>query len=181
MQKLHPSPRKPKKFRFQLLHDFIVNTYSPCRVADIGGGKGLLSHLLNKSGFSSTVIDPEYQLLPHKYKDLMGVRHTKYARDTVPHITEEFKNRHAEEFDVLVGLHTHGCMLQIIDTAIHLGKDFILLPCCVIDEPIVVHPFLDWIESVDLYAKHAGAKTNRAILPFKGQNTLIYSCAKDSR
>jgi hypothetical protein len=169
------TPRKPKKFRFQLLHEFIVQHYQPCTVADIGGGKGLLSHLLNQSGFSSTVIDPTHQTLPYKYKDLNGLRHTGYDRTCVPHITEEFQDTHAQNFDLLIGLHTHGCNLQIIDSATKLGKDFILLPCCVIDEPIEIRPYIDWIESVDLYAKHAGADTQRASLNFKGQNILIYS------
>jgi len=41
-------PRKPKKFRFQVFADWIVAHYAPCRVADIGGGKGLLTYLLDQ-------------------------------------------------------------------------------------------------------------------------------------
>jgi hypothetical protein len=40
-----------KKFRFQLLHRWIVDNVAPCRVADVGGGKGLLAFLLQQSGW----------------------------------------------------------------------------------------------------------------------------------
>src|SRR3954462_11360000 len=38
-----------KKFRFQLFHEWLVAELAPCRVADIGGGKGLLAYLLRQS------------------------------------------------------------------------------------------------------------------------------------
>ena len=47
-----------KKFRFQLLHAWLVEHIVPCRVADIGGGKGLMAYLLGRSGWQATVIDP---------------------------------------------------------------------------------------------------------------------------
>src|SRR5512139_945886 len=46
-----------KRFRFQLLHHWLVTTFAPCRAADIGGGKGLLSYLLNQDGWHATLID----------------------------------------------------------------------------------------------------------------------------
>ena len=62
--------KKMKKFRFQLLHQWITERFEPCQVADIGGGKGLLSWLLKQDGWQATVIDPTYQTLPHKFKDI---------------------------------------------------------------------------------------------------------------
>jgi hypothetical protein len=49
---------KMKKFRFQLLHQWMTARIEPCRVADVGGGKGLLAYLLGQSGWAATVIDP---------------------------------------------------------------------------------------------------------------------------
>src|SRR5512147_931217 len=40
-----------KKFRFQLLHQWLVHQLEPCKAADIGGGKGLLGYLLQTSGW----------------------------------------------------------------------------------------------------------------------------------
>src|SRR6202022_2949143 len=42
---------KMGKFRFQLLSAWIPEHFQPCRVADIGGGKGLLAYLLQKEGW----------------------------------------------------------------------------------------------------------------------------------
>jgi hypothetical protein len=61
---------KMKKFRFQLLHAWLTERFTPCRVADVGGGKGLMAYLLQRSGFDATVVDPISQTLPGKYKDL---------------------------------------------------------------------------------------------------------------
>jgi hypothetical protein len=41
---------KMKKFRFQLLAAWITGHFPPCVVADVGGGKGLLAHLLGQAG-----------------------------------------------------------------------------------------------------------------------------------
>ncbi len=77
---------KMKKFRFQLLHQWIQTHLKPGRVADVGGGKGLLAYLLQESGWAATVVDPVYQTLPEKYKDLATERqvHLK-AEQSVPH------------------------------------------------------------------------------------------------
>ena len=61
---------KMKKFRFQLLERWIAANFPPCRVADVGGGKGLLAYLLERSKFESVVIDPEPQELPPRYRDV---------------------------------------------------------------------------------------------------------------
>src|SRR5918992_4646719 len=61
---------KLKRFRFQLLADWIAGRFPPCTVADVGGGKGLLTHLLGQAGFSAEVVDPVDQPLPSRYRDL---------------------------------------------------------------------------------------------------------------
>ena|SRR3990167_4958713 len=37
----HKKRRLNKKFRFQLLQEWLTNRYQPARVLDVGGGKGL--------------------------------------------------------------------------------------------------------------------------------------------
>jgi hypothetical protein len=81
----------------------------------------------------------------------------------------------AKDFDLLIGLHAHGSNLQIIDACKKYGKDFLLLPCCVIDEPLIKRPDVDWMESLIDYAKGKGFEVKRDELNFKGQNVLIYS------
>ena len=55
-----------KKFRFQLLHRWLVHNFAPCKAADIGGGKGLLAHLLIGNDWDATVIDPIESAAAHK-------------------------------------------------------------------------------------------------------------------
>lgn len=158
------------KFRFQLLHRWIIQHYQPCRVADIGGGKGLLTHLLNESGFKSVTIDPFDQSLPTKYKDLNKIKHKLTADFSVSRINGVFEKEMAKDFDLLVGLHAHGSNMKIIEAAAEYHKSFILIPCCVIDEPIIKRPNVNWLESLIEYAQKLGMETERFELNFKGQD-----------
>ncbi len=168
--------RKMKKFRFQLLHRWLVAHFEPCRVADIGGGKGLLAHLLQQSGWQATVIDPIPQTLPDKYKDIAAntrVRIDSKAR--VPHISAPFSGEMAAHFDLLIGMHAHGSNALIIAAASEYGCGFILFPCCVIDEPFFPLPGMAWIESVAGHAVQQGHTVYPFRLNFKGQNIGLCS------
>ena len=163
--------RKMKKFRFQLLHRWLVERFEPCSVADIAGGKGLLAYLLQQSGWQSTVIDPVNQALPHKYKDITSGKRIKLTpTDRVRRINREFVTPMAQRFDLLVGMHAHGCNAMIIDIAAELGCGFVLFPCCVINEPFYPPLGVQWLESVASYAIHKGHVLYPFRLNFKGQN-----------
>lgn len=173
--------KKMKKFRFQLLQAFILHTYPKGRVADVSGGKGLLTYLLQQNGWDAVVIDPNYQPLPSKFKtlDKEKIKIPSYVR--IPHITSEFMVDMGKDFDLLVGLHAHGCNRKIIDACALYHKDFILLPCCIIDEDIDPYSITDWIEYLETYAQAKGMNTERLKLNFKGQRTMIYSIQQDNR
>ena len=162
---------KMKKFRFQLLHQWLVEHLKPCRVADIGGGKGLLTELLLKSGWESTIIDPTSQALPDKYKDIATDRRVLVPPDRkVPRIDGEFELEMARHFDLLIGMHAHGCNAKIIDAAAHFGCGFVLFPCCIIDEPFYPRLGVHWLESLLDYALWKGHVVYPFRLKFKGQN-----------
>lgn len=167
--------RKMKKFRFQLLHQWLVQHFEPCKAADIGGGKGLLTLLLNRSGFNSVVIDPFDQSLPTKYKDLQGQKEKIAEELFAPRINKNFEKEMAKDFDLLIGLHAHGSNMKIIEAAAEYKKSFILLPCCVIDEPIIPQPNISWFDSLEECAKKLGIETTRFELNFRGQNVGFYS------
>ena len=170
----HELPRM-KKFRFQLLHAWIVQHHAPCRVADIGGGKGLLAYLLTGSGSPATVIDPVHQALPTKYKDLLTDRQVHIAPSaTVPHLDRCFDPEMARDFDLLITLHAHGCNLMLIDAAATYHRQVILLPCCIIDEPLIPAPGVHWLQCVADYAKSRGFTVEPFRLNFKGQNIGLY-------
>ncbi|MCA9918659.1 MAG: hypothetical protein KC445_11945 [Anaerolineales bacterium] len=166
---------KMKKFRFQLLHEWIVTHLPPGHVADVGGGKGLLAYLLQKSGWQATVIDPVPQELPPKYKDLDLNRRVKIGPDeTVPRIDRPFSPALAEPFDLLVSMHAHGCNVQLIDVAATSGKPIILLPCCIIDEPLLPAPGQHWIACLMDYAQERNLQVQPFRLNFRGQNIGLF-------
>lgn len=167
---------KMKKFRFQLLHQWMQENIAPCRVADIGGGKGLLAHLLNGSGWEATVVDPVSQGLPTKYKDLGTDRQVRIAEtESVNRRDSCFTGDMARDFDLLVAMHAHGCNIQLIDAAAEFGRGFIVLPCCIIDEPLYPPPGMHWLQCVTDYAKGRGFTIEPFRLNFKGQNIGLYA------
>jgi hypothetical protein len=168
-----------KKFRFQLLHQWLINTLQPCKVADIGGGKGLLSYLLIQSSWEATVIDPVTQSLPGKYKDILTGKRAKInPQAMVPQIQSKFETLLAEPFDLLIGLHAHGCNVKILDAAASFGCGFVIFPCCVIDEPFFPPLGVHWLESLADYALKLGHSITPFRLNFKGQNIGLYSAGK---
>lgn len=171
-------PRLNHKFRFQLLHEWLVETFEPCNAADIGGGKGLLSYLLINNGWNSTVIDPIHQLLPWKFRDIKNnqrIKLTYEERKIVPRVNAPFEEEMAKDYDLLIGLHAHGCNMKIINACNTYKKDFVLLPCCVIDEPIIKEPGINWLDSLVAYGIDMGFNVKKATLNFAGQRTVIYS------
>jgi SAM-dependent methyltransferase len=175
---IRKKPRYNKKFRFQLLAKWLIERYQPCRVLDVGGGKGLLSYLLIKNGWQATVVDPVEDVWLKKYKDLDSNKQIKLAEGeivSVPRIKARFSSEMVADFDLVIGLHAHGSNMAIIDACAKYNKDFLLLPCCVIDEPIVKREGVDWLESLVKYAETKGFEIKRDTLFFKGQNVLIFT------
>lgn len=167
--------RKAKKFRSQIVHEWLVENYSPCKAADVGGGKGLLCYLLNKSGWKSTVIDPEFQKLPVKYKDMNKKRFRIKEDQTVPYIVEKFEKEMTKDYDLMIGLHVHGSCMKIIESCVEYKKDFLILPCCVIDEPIEKLPDINWRESLVTYAKSLGIEVKTVKFGFMGKDIALYT------
>jgi hypothetical protein len=166
-----------KKFRFQLLHDWLLEHVPPRRAADVGGGKGLLAYLLRQSGWpEATVIDPCPQGLPLKYKDLSSDRQVRIPpTERVPRIDGGFEPGMARDFDLLIAMHAHGCNVRLIDAAAEHGCGLILLPCCVIGEPLLPPPGVHWIQCLIDHALGKGLSIEPFRLNFKGQNIGIYA------
>lgn len=168
--------RKMKKFRFQLLAAWLAANHEPCKAADVGGGKGLLAWLLNQRGWQVTIIDPVEATKAPQYRDPDTGKQVQLAISDlagINKIKKPFSEDLAKDFDLLIGLHTHGSNMMIIDAAAKYGKHFVLLPCCVIDEPVEKRPSVNWLDSLEEYAKSKGHKVRRFELNFKGQNIGI--------
>ena len=111
------------------------------------------------------------QSLPHKYKDIgTGKRVLVPATREVPRIDGVFEPSMAEGFDLLVGMHAHGCNVKILDAAAQFGCGFVIFPCCIVDEPLYPRLGIHWLESLLDYALQKGHVVYPFRLKFKGQN-----------
>lgn len=140
--------------------------------------KDFFHFLLNKNGWDSTVVDPAISDYLTKYKDLETGKRVLLTDDEIesfPRITGVFKDEMAKDYDLLIGLHAHGSNIQIIKACKKYDKDFVLLPCCVIGEPLNKKPGVNWLGSLISYAKKLGFDVKKDKLNFKGQNILIYT------
>lgn len=168
-------PRRPKKFRFQYVAHWIMSRYKPCKVADVGGGKGLLSYILDQAGFDCTVIDPLWQELPHKYRAYDRKRVKIKDRQAVKRISSEYSSEMIKDFDLVVGIHLHGANIQIIEDCKKYDKDFLLMPCCVIGEPIEKREGVNWRKSLIGYALSLGHDVKTVHFNIMGKSIGLYT------
>ncbi len=74
----------------------------------------MLSYMLIKSGWQSTVIDPVNQPLLKKFTDLDGNRIGIKELANIPRINKPFSPKLVKNMQLIVGMHTHGCNIEII-------------------------------------------------------------------
>ncbi len=152
--RVHGDPR-----RFEILADFITERYgrSVNAIADVAGGKGVLTRLLTKKmNFACELIDPRRTVLKG-----------------IDHRPELFEPEMADYYDLLVGLHPDGALRQMGEAA--LIRPAIIVPCCNFwdTERRGQTELLEAIE--DFYRQH-GVRFERRQLGFKGpKNTAIVS------
>jgi hypothetical protein len=162
---------KLKRFRSQLLAAWVAERFPPCAVADVGGGKGLLSWLLIEAGFRAEVVDPVDQPLPATYRDLRSGRRVRLGPEAaVPRRRVAFGPGLGRRYDLLVALHAHGSNLAVLDTAASADSSCVVLPCCVVDEPAAPGPGQNWFLWLAERARDLGLEPEFFALNFAGQN-----------
>ena len=145
--------------RFDVVADFVIRRYSGSAqyIADVAGGKGLLTRTLSKRGnFICELIDPR-----------------KTVVKGILHRAEEFRSEMADYYDLLVGLHPDEALRELAKAA--LIRPVVLIPCCNYwdEERRGQKELLEAIE--DFYRKNM-VHFERLILDFKGpKNTAIVS------
>lgn len=98
--------------RFNAVADFIAAHYKNVKyVADVAGGQGMLSRLLNKKGFESEVIDP-------RGWTMVGVNGRQ----------EEYESDMADFYDLVVGLHPDEALRPVVESA--KVRPILVIPCC---------------------------------------------------
>lgn len=100
--------------RFEIIADFIYSYYgnSIHYIADVAGGQGLLSRILNKKyNYCAEVIDP-------RGFTLKGVESRK----------SEYLSQMADYYDLIVGLHPDEATIEVVKSAFQ--RPVLLVPCC---------------------------------------------------
>jgi hypothetical protein len=126
-------------------------------VADVAGGKGLLTRVLSKRGnFICELIDPRKTVVK-------GIRHR----------AEEFRAEMANYYDLLVGLHPDDALRELVNAA--LIRPVVLIPCCNFwDNQRRSHDEL--LEAIEDFYRDHSVHFERIALDFKGpKNVTIVS------
>ena len=100
--------------RFRVVADFIYDRFgnSIKYIADIAGGQGMLSRLLNKKyNYESEVIDP-------RHYQLVGVKNREC----------EYRSEMAGFYDLIVGLHPDEATRDVVESA--GTRPVLVVPCC---------------------------------------------------
>jgi len=101
--------------RFDVVADLVMDRFNGKGVeyvADVAGGKGLLTRTLSKRGnFICELIDPRKTVLK-------GIRHRP----------EQFQAEMADYYDLLIGLHPDEALREVARAA--LIRPVVLIPCC---------------------------------------------------
>jgi hypothetical protein len=163
--------------RFKIFSDFIERNWPNAhRIADIGGGSGLLSLELAKRGYEPTVFEPA------NHNSQAAMRHAA-SKQEIPlgglHDIDRKRLviRHTEDcgellgdYDLLVGLHPDEATEIIVRLGLGLRKPFAVVPCCVMPldgRDMVEKEWLDYLQRLG-----PGVRSTR--LECSGKNIVLY-------
>lgn len=141
--------------RFAVLAEFIAERYwrSIAYIADVAGGRGMLSRLLTKKyNYDCEVIDPRVHVLK-------GVNSRAC----------EFDATLAPYYDLIIGLHPDEATRAVAEAA--RIRPAILIPCCNFwsDEKLGQEELLQAIQG---YYREHGVNFERVQFPFKGPKNI---------
>lgn len=99
--------------RFEVVAEYIAKTFGKDikYIADVAGGQGMLSRLLNKRGYEAEVIDP-------RGWTMVGVDNRK----------EEYSSEIADFYDLVIGLHPDEAIRPVVESA--KTSQVLIIPCC---------------------------------------------------
>lgn len=99
--------------RFGVVADFVADTFGRDirYIADVAGGQGFLSRLLNKRGYRAEVIDP-------RGWTMVGVESR----------AEEYTAEMAGYYDLVIGLHPDQALRAVAESGV--VRPTLVVPCC---------------------------------------------------
>jgi hypothetical protein len=120
--------------RFVVFARFLREAFPEAKsVADVAGGRGLLSIELRQLGFAPTIIDPRLATnLPHRVRKELRKEALRTGRvPRVPRLQARLEELDLSPFDLVAGLHPDQATEPLVRRATELGKPFAIVPCCV--------------------------------------------------
>ena len=145
--------------RFEVLAQFIYNYFgnSIKYIADVAGGQGMLSRLLNKHyNYESEVIDPRHYVLKG-----VSSRETYYTPDM------------ASFYDLIVGLHPDEATRPVAESAIY--RPVLIVPCCNHWDSSKKLNSLAIVDEIAKYYDEHSISYERVEFPFKYPNVGLVS------
>ena len=142
--------------RFEVVADFIANKFGKNikYIADVAGGRGMLSRLLNKRyNYESEVIDPR-----------------GWALVGVPNRKEEFTTEMASYYDLVIGLHPDDATRPVVESA--LITNTLVVPCCNFWDKTQKLGRNELQDSIEQYYKDNNIKYEKAELEFKSPRNI---------
>ncbi|MDR1669613.1 MAG: hypothetical protein LBR76_06620 [Oscillospiraceae bacterium] len=141
--------------RFEAVAAFIYQRFgrSVNYIADVAGGQGLLSRVLNKRyNYRSEVIDPR-----------------GFTLKGVPSVKAEYTPDMAGFYDLIVGLHPDEALHPVVESA--AVRPVVVVPCCNHWSPEKLGA-KELINAVCGYLESRGVKTETVTLDFKGPKNI---------
>jgi len=140
--------------RFEVIADFVADNFRTVKyVADVAGGQGMLSRLLDRRGYVSEVIDP-------RGWTMAGVKKRQ----------EEYSADMADYYDLIVGVHPDEATRPVVASA--KVRPVIVIPCCnfwYLDRKLGRDALLDEIE---MYLKANKIEYERVDFNFMGPKNV---------
>ena len=160
------------KRRFRAFADFIGRTFPKVEtVADVAGGRGVLSYYLRELGYDATIVDSRDAQLPRYIRRALRKQSVKQGRLVeIPRAVRRLQEIDLSPFDLVVALHPDGATEYAIRAALELDKDFAVVPCCVFPIDGVKRSEEDWRE----YLTSLSPDIVTATLPIDGANLVLY-------
>ena len=141
------------------------------RVADVGGGRGLLSIELRELGLAPTIIDPRLTTnLPHRVRKALRKEALRTGRvPRLPRFHARVEEVDLSEFDVIAGLHPDQATEPIVRQSVQAEKPFAVVPCCVMPLDGLGRSYDEWVA----YLAGLAPGSWRMELPMEGARTVI--------
>ena len=141
--------------QFDVLADFISTRYGNRirYIADVAGGRGLLSRLLRKRfNYDAEVIDPR-----------------GWALKGIPNRTAEFGPEDADYYDLIIGLHPDEATRAVAHAA--LIRPTIMVPCCNFWSPEKLSG-RELIASIADFYQSRGVQYEKVTFSFRGPKNI---------